>query len=241
MPKVMKPPAEYNPDDVLSNDGSWYDGPLPKPGFYKGPIKKVLIQRGKNGLRWMVLCEIGDGKYKGAGVAKWLQPEGENIKWFNQWLHAMTDGSEAQMKAITKAFKEIGFAVEEKDNKGRLPVVRIGKKFNPIGKVIGFMVKQRTIEGGERDGETVAEISRFVIPRGAEEDDEDTDSPEDILDDEETIDEDASEDVDTEEDSEPDTDDDSAGLDEFDEETTSNPDPVKASAGTDSDDDPWSI
>jgi len=234
MPKVMKPPAEYNPEDVLAG-GDWYDGPLPKPGFYKGPIKKILLQKGKNGIRWMVLCEIGEGKYKGAGVAKWLQPEGQNIPWFNQWLHSMTDGSAEQMRGITKAFKEIGYAVDEKDQKGRLPVVRIGKSFKPIGKVIGFMVKQRTIEGGDRDGEVVAEISRFVIPRAGGDDDEtEDDSPESILDDEETTDEDATEDIDS--------DDDSAGLDEFDEETTSNPDPVGASATTDSgDDDPWSI
>lgn len=230
MPKVMKPPAEYNPDDVLSNDGSWYDGPLPKPGFYKGPIKKILLQKGKNGIRWMVLCEIGDGKYKGAGVAKWLQPEGENIKWFNQWLHSMTDGSEEQMRGITKSFKEIGYAVEEKDNKGRLPVVRIGKSFNPIGKVIGFMVKQRTIEGGDRDGEIVAEISRFAIPRAGstDDDDDDTTSPEDILDDDDS----GLDDSETVA-----TDDDSADTDDFDD-TESAPE-AKGDSG--SDDDPWSL
>jgi len=225
MPKVMKPPAEYDPNNVLTG-GDWYDGPLPKPGFYTGPIKKVMLQKGTKGVRWMVLCEIGSGPFKGAGVVKWLQPEGQNIPWFNQWLHSMTDGSEAQMRGITKAFAEIGYTVD-KDDKDRIVLVKIGKNFNPIGKVIGFVVKQRTIEQGDRAGEVVAEISRFAVPKGGA-DDEDEGSAEDVLDDTETV-----EDVETEVDSD--------GLDEFAEETTSNPETVSASIGTDSDDDPWSL
>jgi hypothetical protein len=230
MPKVMKPPSGYNADDVLTG-GDWYDGPPPKAGFYKGPIKKILLQKGKNPgqIRWMVLCEINHGPFKGAGVVKWIEPDGDNAKWFNQWLHSLTDGSEEQMRAIRKSFAENGFMVD-KDDKGKTNVVRIGKNTNPIGKVIGFVVKQRTIQGGERDGEVVAEISRFAVPKGNDEETEE-DSPESVLDDDDS----GLDDTETVE-----TDDDSSGLDEFDGETTSNPEPAEVATGS-SDDDPWSL
>ena len=225
MPKVMKPPAAYNPDNTVTG-GDWYDGPQPTAGFYKGVVKKLLLQKANNGeLHLMALCEISEGKFKGAGVVKWLQLTEQGSPWLNQFLMSLTDGSPAQRKGICQAFADPGFAVDEKDDKGRLPIVRIGKKFNPIGKPTAFMVKVRVIEKGARTGESVSEISRFVIPKEDTENSEpETSAPEDVLDDDATLDDSLSAD-------------DSAGLDEFDAETTSNPEPDAESDG----DDPWSL
>ncbi|AGT14081.1 hypothetical protein SEA_WEISS13_71 [Mycobacterium phage Weiss13] len=189
MPKVMKPPTDYD-DSATNTGGDWYDGPPPKPGLYKGVVKKMLLSKVTQGekkgeQRIMVICEISEGKFKGAGVSKWLQLTQQGSPWVNQFLHALTDGSEAQKAAIRKAFKEIGFAVDDADAKKRYPIVRIGKKTNPIGRPISFVTKMRTDDQGvER-----AEISRFVTPRAAD-DDEDEDDSDDIL----TADDDTTED-----------------------------------------------
>lgn len=222
MPKVMKPPSGYNPDDVLEG-GDWYDGPDPDPGFYKGKVKMLMLSKAKNDeIHVMSLCEISEGKFKGAGVVKWLQLTEDGSKWFNQFLHAMTDGSPEQTKGISKAFKEVGYGVEKNQN-GKPCIIQIGKQFKPIDKPVAFIVKRRTIEKGPRVGETVSEISRYVVPRFG--DDAEDSAPESVLDDDDTG-------LDDTEDS---------GLDEFDEDTTSNPDPVSASAASDSSDDPWSV
>lgn len=229
MPKIMKPPPEYSNTDVLTG-GDWYDGPDPDPGFYKGTLKLLLLQKkdvdGASQIHMMALCEISEGKFKGAGVTKWLQMTADGSKWLNQFLMALTDGSPAQTAGICKAFKEIGYGVEKND-KGKPIVTQIGNNFKPIGKPIAFMVKRRTIEKGPRSGETVSEISRFVVPRFGAGDDTDDAAPEDLLDDTDSTDLD---DVST---------DTSSGLDEFDEDTTMNPDPVGATAS--GGDDPWSI
>lgn len=219
MPKVMKPPTGYNADDVLT-DGNWYDGPPPKPGLYKGVVKKIYAHKKNDEIRWMVLCEITEGKYKGAGVSKWLQLTPQGSPWFNQFLHALTDGSEEQKTGIRKSFKQHGYAVDDPDDKKRLPVVRIGKNFNPIGVEVSFVTKMRT---GTDDGIERAEISRFVVKSGNGASDDDSD---DGLD--EALDEASS--------------DDSDGLDEFASDTTENPDPTgDSSEGEDGEDDPWDL
>ena len=163
MPKVMKPPTEYDSNDIDTGGGDWYDGPPPPPGFYKGKVVKLLLTKVSSGdrageQRIMVVCEISEGQYKGAGVIKWLQLTKQGSPWLNQFLHSLTDGSEEQKKAIRKAFKEIGYEVGDMDAKKRLPIVKIGKKTNPIGMETQFVTKMRD----ER-----AEISRFVIKNGA--------------------------------------------------------------------------
>lgn len=215
MPKVMKPPSTYKADDVLS-EGDFYDGPPPKPALYKGVVKKIYAHKKNDEIRWMVLCEINHGEFKGAGVSKWLQLTEQGSPWFNQFLHALTDGSEAQKKGIRDAFAAHGYTIDDPDEKKRLPVTRIGKKFNPIGKEIAFVTKMRT----GTDNVERAEISRFVVPRNKSEDDAVETSTDDGLDDTEMPDADES------------------GMDEFAEDTTQNPEPA---ADSDGDDDPWSL
>lgn len=180
MAKVLKPPSGYSADSVSSGGGDWYDGPPPAPGTYKGVVKKLLWQEIRGEQRIMVLCEISDGKYKGAGVTRWFQLTEAGSSWWNGFLASLTDGSDAQQKAIRQAFAQDGFAVDDPDAKGRLPIVRIGKKTNPIGKEVIFTTKLRT---GNDDIER-AEIIRFIV-RPAESSNAETSddsSPEDALD-----------------------------------------------------------
>lgn len=175
MARVMKPPTEYDESDT-DTGGGFYDGPAPKPGLYKGVVKKLLLSKVSEGekkgeQRIMVICDITEGKFKGAGVTKWLQLTKQGSPWVNQFLHSLTDGSEAQKNGIRKAFKEIGYECGDPDSKKRLPIIKIGKKTNPIGMTTNFVTKMRS------DDETRAEIARFVIPidDSAGDDEEDTD------------------------------------------------------------------
>ncbi len=175
MARVMKPPSNFK--DSVDTGGDWYDGPPPTPGIYAGTVKKMLLTKVKGGekdgeLRIMVVCEINDGKFKGAGVSKWLQITEQGAPWLNQFLRSLTDGSDAQFKGIREAFWDIGYAVDDADDKGRLPIVRIGKKTNPIGLPTMFSTKLRP----GTDGVTRAEIVRFIskaVDSTTSDDDED--------------------------------------------------------------------
>jgi hypothetical protein len=219
----MKPPTDYDPNDVQT--GEYYDGPLPTPGPYKGVLKKMLLTKKNGEQRIMVVCEISEGKFKGAGVTKWLQLTKQGSPWVNQFLHSLTDGSEAQMRGIRKAFNEVGYEVGPMDDKKRLPIVKIGSKTQVSGRPIAFVVKHRT---NPEDNITRAEVARFIIPRNGS----DAQEPEDVTPDED----DAFAGMDSSDD----------GMDEFASETTSNPEPenethdLDESSGAD-EDDPWSV
>lgn len=241
MPKLMKPPSDWDEDDIQTGDGNYYDGPRPIPGPYKGVVKIMSaskIAAGKKdagAISFYVLCEISEGKFKGAGVSKWLQLTTQGRPWLHQFLHSLTDGSEEQMRAIRKAFKEVGYAVDPPDDKKRLPVVRIGKKTNPIGLSTQFMVRERTIKGGERDGEKVTEIGRFLVPFKDDDDDGGSDDDESSVDD--ILNETADDDSGT-------SDDDITDLDATDDDSSSDDsgDDSTDDAVADSDpDDPWSV
>lgn len=221
MPKIMKPPTDYDENDT-DTGGNFYDGPLPVDGLYKGKIVKLFLTktvRGENKGQEniMVVCEITEGKYKGAGVAKFLQLTKQGSSWVNQFLHSLTDGSEEQKKAIRHAFKNIGYEVGEKDSKNRFPIVKIGKKTNPIGLTTSFVTKKRT---GTDEVER-AEISRFVVPLVDNDEDAEDSTPEDALD--------STEDGDYEE----------SGMDEF----ASDGESSEEDADSDSTDseDPWEV
>jgi len=167
MPKVMKPPAAYDADSVDTGFDQ-YDGPPPTPGLYKGKVKKLLLSQVESGdkkgeQRVLVICDITESKFKGAGVAKWVQLTEQGSPWVNQFLRALTDGSDKAFKEMREAFKK-GYKVEGPDSKKRYSIEMFSNKFVPIGKDINFVVARRTIEQGERTGEVVAQIARFVTP-----------------------------------------------------------------------------
>ena len=229
MPKVMKPPTEYD-SSATETGADWYDGPPPPPALYKGVVKKMLLTKvaageKKGEQRIMVICEISEGKYKGAGVSKWLQLTKQGSPWVNQFLHSLTDGSEEQKKAIRHAFETVGYTVGDMDAKKRLPIVKIGKKTNPIGLATSFVTKLRT---SESDGVTRAEIARFVTPfvDNDEGEDDDLDTSTDEL-------EDIEADVDS------DADDADSTFTTEDDETVEDTEDQPASE--DSEEDPWSV
>lgn len=209
--------------DGKGQASGFYDGPPPPPNTYRGKVKKMGLAKigsgdnvGKD--RIALVLEITEGQYKGAGILHSINLTTESGWAVNQFLHAMTDGSEKQKTVLEKWFYDVGYDVEpEATGKMGQQFISIGGKFKPIGKPVAFITKMDSY-----NGEPKAAIDRFVVPQAVSEEPEV--EPE-VLD-------------------EPVVEEPSSGLDEFAVETTSNPEPEAVSVGanaTDLDsDDPWS-
>ena len=163
MAKILKPNVDgFNQTDTGI---SYYDGPPPVPGVYQGKIKQLAlatIATGANagGQRLHLVVEITEGKYKGAGLVHSLNLTNQGAPYVNQFLRSLTDGSEAQYNAIREAFWHVGYSVGDENQKGRLPILKIGKKTDPIGMTTTFVTRMRP----GNDGTERAVIARFVIP-----------------------------------------------------------------------------
>lgn len=111
-----------------------WGGELPPTGAYTGKLKIVTVgeisqaaknpaNRGKPKFNVGVeLCNTPDGKYDGFMAWGGLNLIESGIPYINQFLHALTDGSDKAITAIEKAFYEAGPVVDN-DKKH---VVKIG-------------------------------------------------------------------------------------------------------------------
>lgn len=158
----------------------FYDGPPPKPGTYVGVVKKMAlnkIARGDNEgkPRIALLLEITEGQFKGAGIMHSLNETEQGKGFLNQFLHAMTDGSDKQKKMIEEWYWELGYDVEsESDGKMGRPFNYIGKPtFKPIGKKVAFTTKMDSY-----NEEPKAAIVSFIVPL---EDSEESEPEEEVL------------------------------------------------------------
>lgn len=201
-------------------EGGNYDNTPPKPGTYQGKLKglKVTeIQTGPNAGadRLRVLVEItgpkgakniNGGSAVGTGVFSGLNITEQGAGYVNQFLHAVAGAkSAADKKAIEKAFwgvgKYDGCAMDEDGE-----VEKIGKALfigSPAGeRPIGIVTTVRP----NKDGEKMADISRFLAPKAADDDDDvdEDDDEEDIEEPEEDDEEDEEEDEEDEDEEEDD-------------------------------------
>lgn len=167
MARVLKPNVDGYDEQLTGS--SYYDGPPPVPGVYKGKIKQLAlatIATGNNagGQRLHLVVEITEGKYKGAGLVHSLNLTKQGAPYVNQFLRSLTDGSDSQYNAIREAFWRVGYTVGDEDQKGRLPILKIGKKTDPIGLATSFVTRMRA----GNDGVERADIARFVVPATVE-------------------------------------------------------------------------
>jgi hypothetical protein len=131
-----------------------YKGELPRNGAYVGTLKRLTVgkigsgdDKGKNKLS--ILVEIDDPdypEYKGAPAWGNLNLTDQGATYVNQFLEALTDGSEAAKKAIRTAFWKTGpIADDTKEH-----ILRIGKVNvnSPNGSIkVLISTKQRTYQG----------------------------------------------------------------------------------------------
>lgn len=142
-----------------------YDGPPPTPGTYRGIVKKMGLAEIKSGAnagshRIALLLEISEGNYKGAAVMHSLNLTTQSAWAVNQFLDALTDGSDKQKAGLRNLFWQKGYEVEnEPDGKMGQQFINIGGKFKPLGKPVAFVTKMDSW-----DGKPKAAIDRFVVP-----------------------------------------------------------------------------
>lgn len=170
----MKPSFDGS-EETTRPEGMFYDGPPPKPGRYTGVVEKLGLAKigsgdNKGQDRLALLVRITGGEYDGAGVFHSLNMTKQGGYFVNQFLWAMTDGSQRQRDAIRKMFWHKGYDVsKETDGKMGHPITVIGAKFNPIGKKVVFVtLRDHDLEGNER-----AKIARFLVPMESEDETED--------------------------------------------------------------------
>jgi hypothetical protein len=155
--------ALIKPNENWKDESGGYDGPPPDPGTYTGEVVRMglsTVQKGDNAGadKWVVSVKITEGKFKGATILHNFVMLKQSAWSFNQFLKAMTDGSEKQKETILSWYYEKGFSVEDQErykNLGR-QCEFIGKPaFKPIGKKVRFVVT--------RNGE-YTNIDRFLVP-----------------------------------------------------------------------------
>jgi hypothetical protein len=161
--------------DGKGTGGDGFDTRVPPPNTYKGKVKRMGLAKigsgdnvGKD--RIALVLTITEGEYKGAGVLHSLNLLEDSSWSVNQFLHALTDGSERQKNAIEKLFWDQGYDVEP-EPMGKLGQQFIGigngNKFKPIGKPVAFIVKADSYQGNPK-----AAIDRFLVPTFNEEEPE---------------------------------------------------------------------
>ena len=201
MAKIRKVTLAGMPSEPGEMGGSFYDGPVPPPGLYKGSLKRLALKTNKNG-DYMVngLIEISEK----AGTAK-AKFNGYGI-WFNQNVTAQGAPYLSNfLKAIGCTYKAFvadnGVVVDDAEPPN---IIKIGaKKITP-----DIMVSVVT-KAGLYNGEEKLDVTRFVVKADEDEADDDMED-EDIEEeeDEEAEDDEADEDDDSEDDEDEDEDED---------------------------------
>lgn len=186
-----------------------WSGELPPTGAYTGKLKIVSLgqisqaaknpaNRGKPKFNVGVeLTGTPDGKYDGFMAWGSLNLIESGVPYVNQFLHALTDGSEKSITAIEKAFYEAGPIVDDRQQhilkignlkidspNGELPIkvsIKKSSYFNPETKQT---TESSRIEAFLPGGGTAVKASAASRPEAIVEE-EDDDIVDDIFDDEE--------------------------------------------------------
>jgi hypothetical protein len=158
MPKFN---LNINGVDVDAAEGrEEWEGPLPPKGSYPAKLRLVKVKqiKGKsdNRLQIMVVLDTGD-EYDGCPVFGGVNLTDQGIPYVNQFLQALTDGTEAAFEKIKRAFYA-GFVVDEKKEN----VLKIGTlKINSPEGELPIMI---SLGHSTWEGKTRPQISSFLLP-----------------------------------------------------------------------------
>ncbi|AZS12616.1 hypothetical protein HWB99_gp080 [Mycobacterium phage DrLupo] len=167
-------------DDGVAEGYEVWSGPLPTPGVYDGKLKVAQIvvidpdgtkhskNAGKNRVKIGVELAGNTGeKAQFNGFTAWggvnLVDSGK--PFINQWLLALTDGSDEEFLAIKKAFYEGGIRVDEK--KEHITAIGRWSVESPNGELpIKLSLKHRqftkTLDDGTKSTRTQVDIAAFL-------------------------------------------------------------------------------
>jgi hypothetical protein len=151
-------------------------GELPPTGSYEGVVKVILVQtisdtaqvvenRGKPKLSVGVeLQNTPEGKYDGYIAYNNLNLIDSSIPYINQFLLALTDGSDSEFEEIKKAFYG-GFVTDER--KQHVTAIGRWKTNSPNGTLpIKVSVKKRSYKDKSDETQYVSEVSSFLVGGG---------------------------------------------------------------------------
>ena len=177
--------------DIAEAREGW-KGPLPPKGSYPAKLKVVQfkeIVNGKNkgAYRLAMVCLLDTkDKYDGCPVFGGVNLTEQGAQYVNQWLFALSDGTDAGFKKLQKAFMAGPITDEKKEHVTKIGTLKIG---SPEGEQkILISVKPKTYEG-----DTNMNVVSFLPRNGAS-----TDHADSVAD-EEVVEEDVEDDEDTDE------------------------------------------
>jgi hypothetical protein len=140
-----------------------WDGPLPPKGVYPGILKIVRVKqiKGKTDNRLQILVTLNTGdEYDKCPVWGGVNLTDQGIPYVNQFLAALTDGSDSEIDKIEKAFYA-GFVVDEK----KTEVIRIGtKKINSPEGTLPILI---SLGHNTWEGKVNPKILSFLLPGGS--------------------------------------------------------------------------
>lgn len=154
-----------------------WSGELPPTGAYSGKLKIVSVgaisqaaknpsNRGKPKFNIGVeLVDTPEGKYDGFVAWGSLNLIDSGVPYINQFLHALTDGSEKSIAAIEKAFYETGPVVDDRQQH----VLKIGtlKIDSPNGELpIKVSIKKSSYFNPETKQTTESSRIESFLPGG---------------------------------------------------------------------------
>lgn len=196
-------------DEAWGGDFKSYDGPVPPKGNYVCRVKRMTVGAIKSGdnkgkPRISVLLEVvggagadgiddSDYKYLGAPIWDGLNIIKSQTGKVNNFLHALTDGSDSAKRAVETAFWPPNGPKADKVKKEGKPdvvhIVQIGK--HAIGSPDGqLLVRVVTKMGRDLEKNPRAEVSQYLPyqvkgnnGKPVADDDEDADVDEDVEDD----------------------------------------------------------
>ena len=180
MPKINFGMADAA--DVEASQGfPVYKGDLPPNGAYQAAVKVVKIDKigsgndkGKSRLKIVAIIDDPEyPEYKGCPAFGNLNLTEQGASYVNQFLESLTDGSEAQKKAVRNAFWKTGPIVDD----AKEHIVRIGKV--QVNSPRGELVVVIGTRHNTWQGNTTLQINQWMLAgenEGSGSDDEDDES-----------------------------------------------------------------
>lgn len=193
-------------------EGSFYNGPVPPAGPYTGKLKILWLVTNKNNdpmLKGMVELKAEKGhknaKYDGYGVWFNLNVTDQGAPFINQFLAAISDGTELGIKKLKRAFWDGGITTEKplpkKPHESAGEVIKIGtwKSGSPEGTTTISITTKKSVN--PKDDSEKLDVRRWLMPAVPEEEEYDEDEDGDDEDEEASdgLDEFASDDSDDDE------------------------------------------
>lgn len=215
--------------------GKRYEGPVPPRGVYRGVLKRLGIKNNAKGnpmlygmIEFRAKAKSPDAKYDGYGL--WLQQNvtDQGKGFVNQFLDALTDGTDEARKKLRTQFWNGGIDAEKslrdgdpKSDGGHISRLGSLKVNSPEGS-IPILVSTKL--GADLKGNERLEVDRYLTPRAEEPDEEEYDEE---VEDEDGEDESASE-ADADGTDEEDVEDDESEEEDDEDEPEEEPEPVAA-------------